>query len=70
MNFFRDDPRLSWEFMKFKIKEFTKKYSSEKKKKDVVERRDLERKLKNLSDILIQIVPMKQKKNTRIVKVD
>ena len=70
MNFFRDDPRLSWEFMKFKIKEFTKKYSSEKKKKDVVERRDLERKLKNLSDILIQIVPMKREKNTRIVKVD
>ena len=33
MNFFPDDPRLNWEFMKFKIKEFTRKYSSEKKKK-------------------------------------
>ena len=48
MNFFRDDPRLNWEFMKFKIKEFTRKYSSEKKKRDVAERSDLERKLKNL----------------------
>ena len=38
--------------MKFKIKEFTRKYSSEKKKKDVAERSDLERKLKILSDIL------------------
>ena len=52
MNFFRDDPRLNWELMKFKIKEFTRKYSSEKKKKDVAERSDLERKLKNLSHIL------------------
>ena len=52
MNFFRDDPRLNWEFMKFKIKEFTRKYSSEKKKKDVAERSDLEHKLKNLSHIL------------------
>ena len=38
--------------MKFKIKEFTRKYSSEKKIKDVTERSDLERKLKNLPDIL------------------
>ena len=38
--------------MKFKIKEFTRKYSSEKKKKDVAERSDLERKFKNLSQIL------------------
>ena len=52
MIFFRDDPRLHWDFMKFKIKEFTRKYSSEKKKKDVAERSDLECKLKNLSDIL------------------
>ena len=52
MNFFRDDPRLNWEFMKFKIKEFTRKYSSEKKKKDVAKRSDLERKFKNLSHIL------------------
>ena len=37
MNFFPDDPRLNWELMKFKIKEFTRKYSSEKKKKDVAE---------------------------------
>ena len=46
MNFFRDNPRLNWEFMKFKIKEFTRR------KKDVAERSDLERKLKNLSHIL------------------
>ena len=52
MNIFSDDPRLNWEFMKFKTKEFTRKYSSEKKKKDIAERSDLERKLKNLSDIL------------------
>ena len=51
MNFFRNDPRLNWEFMKFKIKEFIMKYSSEKKKKGVAERCDIERKLKNLSDI-------------------
>ena len=38
--------------MKFKTKEFTRKYSSEKKKKDVAERCDHERKLKDLSDIL------------------
>ena len=52
MNFFSNDPRLNWEFMKFKIKEFTRKYSSEKKRNDVAERSDLERKLKNLSHIL------------------
>ena len=46
MNFFRGNPRLNWEFMKFKIKEFTRR------KKDVAERSDLERKLKNLSHIL------------------
>ena len=37
--------------MKFKIKEFTRKYFSEKKKKDVAERSDLERKFKNVSHI-------------------
>ena len=52
INFFPDDPRLNWEFVKFKIKEFTRKYSSEKKKKDVAERSDLERKFKNLSHII------------------
>ena len=50
--FFPDDLRFNWELIKFKIKEFARKYSSEKKKKDITERRDLERKLKNLSDIL------------------
>ena len=43
MNFFRDDPKLNWEFMKFKIKEFTRTYSSEERKRML---------LKNLSDIL------------------
>ena len=38
--------------MNFKIEEFTRKYSSEKKKKDIAERSDLKHKLKNLSDIL------------------
>ena len=52
MNYFHDDARLNWEFMKLKIKEFTRKHSSEKKKNGVADRRDLERKLKNLSDIL------------------
>ena len=52
MNFFPDYPRFDWKFMKFKIKEFTRKYSSEKNKKEVAERRDLEYKLKNLSDKL------------------
>ena len=38
--------------MKFKIKQLTRKYSSEKKKKEVAERSYLEHKLKNLSHIL------------------
>ena len=38
--------------MKFRIKELTRKYSSEKRKKDVAERHHLEHKLKNLSDKL------------------
>ena len=56
--------------MKFKIKEFTRKYSSEKKNKDVAERSDLECKLKNLSDILNTNSSDETKKNVRIVKID
>ena len=50
VNYFLDDPRLSWEFMKYKIKEFTRKYSINKKATEDADRINLESKLKTLSN--------------------
>ena len=51
-NHLPDDPRSSWHFLKFKIKEFTRKYSAEKKAVENKTRLDLESKLKTLVNSL------------------
>ena len=47
-----DDPRLGWEFMKYKIKKFTGKYSINKKATENAVRINLESDLKTLSNSL------------------
>ena len=47
-----DFPISSWDFLKFKIKEFTRKYSAEKKAAENKARLDLESKLKTLVNSL------------------
>ena len=51
-NHLPDDPRSSWDFLKFKIKEFTRKYSAEKKAAENKTRLHLESKLKTLVNSL------------------
>ena len=51
-NHLPDDPRSSWDFLKFKIKELTRKYSAEKKAAENKTRLDLESKLKTLVNSL------------------
>ena len=52
VNYFPDDSCLGWEFLKYKIKEFTRKYSINKKATENVVRINLESKLKILSNSL------------------
>ena len=46
VNYFPDDPGLGWEFLKYKIKEFTGNYSINKKATENAARINLESKLK------------------------
>ena len=52
VNYFPDDPCLGWEFMKYKIKEFTIKYPINKKATENAVRINLESKLEILSNSL------------------
>ena len=56
-NHLPDDPRSSWDFLKFKIKESTRKYSAEKKAAENKTRLDLESKLKTLVNSLSTNAP-------------
>ena len=51
-NHLPDDPRSSWDFLKYRIKEFTGKYSAEKKAAENKTRLDLGSKLKTLGNSL------------------
>ena len=44
--YFPDDPRMNWEYLKFKIKEYSRQYSIQKT--DNARRLELESKLKSL----------------------
>ena len=48
-NTFAEDPRVNWDFLKYKIKEFNRNYSIVKKRINTAETFELEAKLKNLS---------------------
>ena len=50
--FFPDDPRLDWEYLKYKIKEFSREYSIRKKTEHTAVRISLESKLKSLTESL------------------
>ena len=52
MNYFPDDPCFGREILKYKIKEFTRKYSINKKAAENAARINLESKLKTLSNSL------------------
>ena len=52
VNYFPDDPCLGWEFLKYKIKDLTRKYSINKKATENAARINLESKLKILSNSL------------------
>ena len=52
LNYFPDDPCLGWEFLKNKIKKFTRKYSINKKATENGARINLESKLEILHNSL------------------
>ena len=49
---FPDDPRIQWEYLKYKIKEFSREYSMKKKRQHTAVRISLESKLKSLTESL------------------
>ena len=49
---FPDDPRMQWEYLKYKIKEFSREYSMKKKRQHTAVRISLESKLKSLTESL------------------
>ena len=55
VDYFHDDPRLGWEFMKYEIKEFTRKYFINKKATENAVRIKLESKLKTLSNSSVRL---------------
>ena len=52
LGYFPNDPRMNWEYLKFKIKKYSRQYSIQKKKKDNARRLELEAKLKSFGNIL------------------
>ena len=52
LGYFPNDPRMNWEYLNFKIKEYSRQYSIQKKKKDNAHRLELESKLKSFGNIL------------------
>ena len=52
MDIFQNDPRINWEYLKYKIIEYSRQYSIQKKKTDNARRLELESKLKSLNNIL------------------
>ena len=49
---FPDNPRMQWEYLKYKIKEFSREYSIKKKREHITVRISLESKLKSLTESL------------------
>ena len=56
---FPDDPRMQWEYLKYKIKEFSREYSIKKKLEHTTVRISLESKLKSLTESLNDNSPNK-----------
>ena len=51
LEYFPNDPRMNWEYLKFKIEEYSIQYSIQKKKADNARRLEHESKLKSLNNI-------------------
>ena len=51
-NTFAEDPRVNWDFLKYKMNEFSRNYSIAKKHRNTAEKFELEAKLKSLSKLI------------------
>ena len=49
---FAEDPRVNWDFLKYKMKEFSRNYSIAKRHRNTAEKFELEAKLKSLSKLI------------------
>ena len=52
-NTFSEDSRVNWDFLKYKMKEFSRNYSVIKKRRNTAEKFELEAKLKNFSKLIL-----------------
>ena len=51
-NTLAEDPRVNWDLLKYKMKEFSRNYSIVKKRRNTAEKFELEAKLKTISKLI------------------